>query len=158
MTWFLFFIAIFGYAIFPSQMRGMNRKFPFEGAYDWLNRNARKNEVVLTASVLQVKLDYLLLYTDLRAYFSAYGSYFCMDQKANEFRKKFFYGLLLGFASKIKIQGIQSMPDKIKHLRLDYVLIGTQSPYLATVEDQLKPYLVEVFRNDQCKLWRVKVA
>jgi hypothetical protein len=152
-------LGILGYAIQPSQIRDQNENFPFDGAYQWLNRHGTSDEVVLTlAPSRRWMSDYLILHTRQKSYFDAfYGK--TLPSRAGEqaYRARLYAALMLGNLAAIPFEGLDSLEAKLKHLRLDYLLIPAASPFQKRVEEQLAGYLEVVYEDKQCLLWRLVI-
>ena len=136
-------------------MRLYNEKFPLGSAYAWLKKNAAPDEVVLIPSPLTSQFDYLLLYTGLRGYSSHYGEWYSSDPEAARYRRVFILSLLNGVLNQAPLQGMNTLEEKIKHLRMDYVLIPRWSPFLETVKEQLAGHLTQVYEDKKAILWKV---
>ena len=136
-------------------MRPNNGKFPFDRAYAWLNKNAAPDAVVLMPSTLYSQFDYLSFYTDLRSYSSHYGEWYSSDLNAAKYRRVLVLCLVNGILDKAPLQGINTMAEKIGHLRMDYVLIPRWSPFLEVVRQQLAGHLTQVYEDKKAILWRI---
>ena len=156
---FVLGLGLLGYAIQPSQIRDQNAAFPFDGAYQWLNQHAVPEEVVLTlAPSRRWMSDYLILHTRQKSYFDAfYGKTLPSREGEHAYRARLYAALMLGNLPVIPFEGLDSLEAKLKHLRLDYLLIPAASPFRKRVEGQLADYLEVVYEDKQCLLWRLKL-
>lgn len=136
-----------------NQINKDNRDFPFDGAYQWLKQHAQKNDVVLTVSERQRYVEYLFLETGLKSYFC--GAAGPPTTPAEKYRKSFLRGLQLGVLDKIPYYGHWSLDQKLRALKLDYILVTKPSPYFDVIEAQLEGYLQIVYQDKQCLLWKV---
>ena len=133
--------------------------FPFDGAYQWLNRNAQKKDVVLTVPPERLSKDYLILYTDQKSYIQPYGEILARGDRNrdNEYRFLVYMDLLTEDIRRSNYGPIVSMPDKLRHCKLDYILVDRPSPFGERIREQLAGYIQEVYRDERCLLWRVRV-
>ena len=144
-------VAVVEYWKFP--VYSYNRNFPFDGGYKWLKRHAQKNEVVLTATADSMFGQYLFLETGLKPYFYIHGgSYFSSKQ---EYRRDFVMGLLLGMLGQTPLAMGDSIEQRLRVFRLDYILMPKPSPFYGAITSQLQGHLLEVYQDPQCLLWRV---
>jgi len=150
-------MALLGFSLRPSQLRQYNQDLPFDGAYAWLNENAQKHEVVLTAPPVRCVVDYAPLYTDLKCYANPAGQRLSEDRKATEYRWFFYVSLMQGLLGTSS-EGKEDLRKKIEVFRLDYILVSSPDPYEERIREQLEPFLREVYRDDRCLLWRVEVG
>ena len=144
-----------GFAIGPWNMRFYNNRFPFNDAYAWLKTHASSDDVVLTPSTIYGRIQYLFFYTGLRSYSSEFEDSFSLDPQASDYRKLFVFSLLNGVLDKVPLQGLQTMDEKIRHLKMDYVLISRWSPFLQDVERQLAGFLTKVYEDNKAILWKI---
>lgn len=151
--------ALCGYGFLPSQLAESNRDFPFEGAYQWFQKHADKNEVVLTAvpSRYWILEDYLIPYTDLKIYYKTgyFGGRISRDPEASAYRKMFYTALLLGHLREIPIGPCQTIEEKLTHLRLDYILTNYPSPFTGRIEAQLAGHITVVYKDEKSLIWKV---
>jgi len=156
---FFLVMTLCGYGFRPSQLKEANANFPFEGAYEWFEENAEKDEVVLTVSPLRYfQEDYLILHTDLKAYIShRYGQlFFSNDEEGKKIRSHFYSALLTGRLKEETIRGTVAVKDKLELLRLDYLLVDLPSPFLKRIQSQLGAWIEEVYRDEKCLIYRVE--
>ena len=144
-----------GFAICPWNLRHYNNYFPFNGAYAWLKKNAAPDDVVMTPSTIYSRIQYLFFYTGLRSYSSEYEDAFSLDPQASAYRKLFIFALLNGILDNGPLQGLRTMGEKIRHLKVDYVLIPRWSPFLGDVERQLAGFLTKVYEDKKAILWKI---
>lgn len=144
-------VAVIGYWQIPPNP--MNKEFPYAGGYQWLKRNARKGDVVLTAAAADSKMEYLFLKTGLKSYYCYYG----IDPNSFRagFRSLFFAGLLLNNLDTMPYLEKMSRDEKIRSLKLNYVLMPIPSPFFEAVTNQLKGHLRLVYQDKKCLLWKV---
>ncbi|MDD5218392.1 MAG: hypothetical protein PHS88_09865, partial [Candidatus Omnitrophica bacterium] len=133
------------------------RDYPFGGAYRWLNQNADKNDVVLTVPPSRLDFDYLIFYTDLKDYINPYGSRLAERHARNDntFRFLFYFNLLLDDFRGFESEGVTRVEDKLKKLRINYVLMEMPSPFLPHVVEQLKGHFAPAYQDQKCLLLKV---
>ncbi len=152
-------LTLLGFLTLPSQLKENNRAMPYDGAYRWLNQNAKPNEVVLTVSPTdRWKEDYLILYTDQKTYLNLpVGSLVSLDNAAKQYRLFFYNALLLGRLREVPIQGLTTLEEKVKHLRLNYLLLRLPSPFQERIQNEFGDLAEVVYRDDRCLIWKLKV-
>ncbi len=152
-------LTLLGFLTLPSQLKENNRSLPYDGAYRWLNKNAAPSEVVLTVSPQdRWKEDYLILYTDQKTYLNLpVGNLFSLDSAAKQYRLFFYNALLLGRLREVPIQGLTSLEDKIKRLKLNYLLLRLPSPFQERIQAEFGELAEVVYRDDRCMLWKLKI-
>lgn len=157
---FLAAMAIGGFSFLPSQLSENNRNYPFLNAYGWLNKNAEPGEVVLTLSPSRLgQEDYLILQTRQKTYLNLHTAHLLsMDEKAKSYRVMFTTCLLLGSLEQVPIDGLTTLEDKLRRLRLDYILLDLPSPFRQRVESQLRNHIEVVHEDPKSVLWKVKTA
>lgn len=153
---FLVFFGLTGFALYPSQMRRANQSFPYEGAYEWLDQNAAKDSVLLTASALHTHVDYALLYTPCRVFVNRIGDQATRNDEGVRFRNRFLITLLLGHFNDATFLGSLSPEEKLKNLRLDYIAAARNGPFVPPVTRQLGNFLEEVYQDEKSVLWKVE--
>lgn len=152
------FLGVTGFLYFPSQLDFSNKNFPFGGAYEWLAKNAKANDVVLTASSLYSRVDYLPLHTRLRSYFNEYAFWLSKDMRAAIFRRDFWELLLFkADLNQIPLDGKATLAEKIRFLKLDYILVPQAGPFRDVMTEQVKACFKEVYQDKDSVLWKVKV-
>ena len=144
-----------GFALFPSNTRLYNERFPFDGAYAWLKKNASFQDVVLSPSTIYSRVNYLLFYTGLRSYSSSYGEGLSSNREASSFRNLFIFSLINGVLDAWSLHGLKTLEEKIGHLRMDYVLIPRWSPFKEDVQRQLADHLTQVYEDGKAILWKI---
>jgi hypothetical protein len=147
----------YGYA-FPIQTEKYIENYPFTGAHDWLKQNAQKREAVLTAPHNRTYTDYLILYTDLKTYLNPYGDVMSGSKlkESNQYRFLFYLNLLAGRLTSMNHEGLQTTADKLKHLRLNYVLVENKTPFYGNVLAQLNDHAGIVYQDGTCTLLQIK--
>jgi hypothetical protein len=153
----IIFLTIAGYMRLNPGFDG-NYNFPFDGAYQWFNKNSKKDEVVLTLPPGRLHKDYLILYTNQKAYLNPYGDQLAAGKRNETNLKKFFFylNLLTGDVNSYQVNQPLSLEEKINYPKLDYILLELASPFYQSTWDQLKGYLTEVYRDEKCLLWKVE--
>ena len=94
---------------------------------------------------------------DLRRHAKASGkslSYF--DEEAKEHRR-FVYEALLHGGLNFVLPEYPTISEKLRHLKLDYILVERIGPYEDNITSQLSGYLREVYRDDRCVLWQLVI-
>ena len=148
-------LSLMGYSLIPNFMHTENRDYPFLGAARWFREHAVKNEVVLTVPPRRMKRDYLVLLTDLKTFFMKAPE--CDYEKNRKFRKLFYETLLLGGLKQVPFDGYRTIEEKLKHLKLDYVLIDKPSIFLEIIRGQLGDFLIKVYEDKRSIIWKVRV-
>ena len=148
----ILFLTVLGYGRIP--LYHANHNFPFDGAYQWMNGHAKKNEVVLIASFKYWHGDYLFLKTGLKSYLNGFGQDLS-SKKTNEFRLYFVEGLLLNSLTKMPFYEKWSIDQLIHFLKLDYILVPMPSPFLESITSQLRGHLQIAYQDKRCLLWKV---
>ncbi len=150
-------LCYFGFSTSPGNTESYIKNFPFDGAYRWLNRNAIKNEVVLTAPARRAWLDYTILYTDLKIYIHPDGDILSHGQanRDNYFRFLFYFNLLATDLDGIKFENLNTTRAKINRLRLDYVLIERDTPFLPNILRQIISETKPVYQDARCVLLKI---
>ena len=147
-------VTLLGFFLLPHQITSKN--FPFDGAYRWLDRNASKGSVVLSATTtLNEMPDYLLLYTSHKPFLNSYGFRLSPNGEASFYRFFFLNALLLGKLDEIPMAGLTTLEEKLSHLKLDYILIKKKSPFLKKVQDELAGHIQEVYQDETSLVWKV---
>lgn len=130
---------------------------PFDGAYQWFNKNAAKNDVVLTISPAHQIIDYVILYTNLKTYINPYGEILSGRKENEDNIKRFVLYLTLISDSKPLFLDRYARPiqEQLMRPKLDYILIDLPSPFLSITANKLKNYVTQVYRDDKCLIWKV---
>lgn len=143
-----------GYRYCPLPKRESPHRFPYDGAYGWLNANAKPGEVVLTPDFAAPALDYLIFYTPLKIYDSYFGQQLSIDP-AVLYRHRFTLALLNGVLLDMPLENATSLTEKLSRYRLDYILLPSESSSAEVIVRDLAGHLDEVYRDGACILWRV---
>ncbi|MFZ5802651.1 MAG: hypothetical protein ACOY3K_06050 [Candidatus Omnitrophota bacterium] len=133
--------------------------FPFAGAYDWLNQHAETDAVVLTIPPTRLDIDYLVHYTDCKTFIHPFGDRLAAryrDNK-NDYRFEFYYHLLLDNFAGFVYKDVDTIPEKLRYVRLDYILAEIPNPYMEAVLKKLEGYVEPVYRDARSVLLRVQV-
>ncbi|MDD5670682.1 MAG: hypothetical protein PHN49_03485 [Candidatus Omnitrophica bacterium] len=132
--------------------------FPFDQAYQWLNKNASRNEVVLTVPPSELRIDFLPLYTNLKTYINPLGDTLSGGPKypENHLRFNFYYHLLIASLDGYKLPGATTLKEKLTCLKLDYILIKIPSPFLSNITRQLGDHIREVYRDPHALIFKVQ--
>ncbi len=148
---------ISGYWAYPIPNRPYLQNFPFARAYAWLNENAQKDEVVLSAPHNRTFTDYLILYTDLKTFISPYGEYMSKRKQNpnNIFRFTLYTNLLYGSLDKVQFQDLKTKEEKLSHLKLNYVLLERDTPFAENVQRELSGYVKQVYGDQRCLLYKI---
>lgn len=144
-------LAIVGYWKMP--VNEDNRNFPFDGAYRWLAQHARKNDVVLTASLKYRYAEYLFLKTGLKSYYYEHAE--TPRTPVQIYRRDFVMALLLGALDNMPQYARLPLDQKLRVFKLDYILMPNPSPFVEAVTTQLGGRLQLVYQDKQCWLWKV---
>lgn len=149
-------MALLGFLLRPSQLREFNRAIPFTGAYAWLVEQGVADAVLLTGPSPRATIDYGLFYVDAKSYYNTNGQRFSLDEEAKEHRR-FVYAALLHGGLNIVLPEYPTISEKLRHLKLDYILVERIGPYEDNITSQLSGYLREVYRDDRCVLWQLVI-
>jgi hypothetical protein len=130
---------------------------PFGGAYDWLARNARPGDVVMTVPPSRLDIDYLSHYTRLKAFIHPFGEKLTGPESKpdNTFRFLFYYHLLMGNLNTMEYAGLETMEKKLARLKLDYILIEMPSPFFNNIRSQMESYTKPAYFDKRCLLLSV---
>ncbi|MBI4550389.1 MAG: hypothetical protein HY714_05640, partial [Candidatus Omnitrophica bacterium] len=158
-----FFLAAVSCAIFFGFVKTIgtppwNMNFPYDRAYAWLRDHARKNDVVLTVSPIRIYVDYMIFKTPLKCYISPQGDTVSRgpDNPDNVYRFALYTSLLAGNLKDNAIGDLREMKDKLRRLKLNYVLLDAKSPFQETVVSQLAGFADEVYRDETSLLLKVR--
>lgn len=161
---FLPALTLAGFASFSATyFNKSGYQYPYDRAYSWLNEHAQKDEVALTLSPSRLEIDYLPLFTHLKTYINPIADIIAKDSgdEGNIFRFYFYTSLLyegepfLGWdTEKAKLPVL----DRIRRLKLNYILMDLDSPFMQNVSRKLDGFLEEVYRDDKSLIWKVRQA
>ncbi len=149
-------IAFCGFYFRSSQLRDFNREIPFTGAYAWLAEHGSKDAVLLTGPPQRSVIDYALFYAGVKSYANPSGQRLSLDAVDMEYRR-YVYSSLLHGGLGVVLPEYSSIRQKMKHLKLDYILLEWPSPHEKHVTSQLLGYIREVYRDERCILWELVV-
>ena len=147
-------IALAGYGLRESQLQRHNRAIPFSGAYTWLSEHGVEDAVMLTGPSRYTNVDYSMFYADVRPYYNTNGQRFSGDPAAKEHRRFVSAALISGGLPFVLLE-FPTIAAKLRHLKLDYVLVARPGPFADKVRKQLAGHINEVYRDERCILWRV---
>ncbi len=149
-------MCITGYMFMPTHQNQWQEDYPYQKAHRWLQQNAKNYDVVLTVSPRHFQFDYLVLKTHLKSYYTIIGMVpFQPDRTDILYRANFYSLLLLGWLNKFELGGYRTIPEKLKHLKLDYILINRPSAFYQNIVEQLSPYVQKVYEDDRALVWKV---
>ena len=149
-------MALLGFYLRSSQLHDFNRAIPFSGAYAWLAEQKVADAVLLTGPSPRATVDYSLFYADVKPYYNTNGQRFSHDEVAKEHRR-FVYAALMHGGLSVVLPEFTSLGEKLRHLKLDYVLVERIGPHEGHVTSQLAGHIREVYRDDWCVLWQLVV-
>ena len=159
----LVLMACAGFYLRSSQLHEFNRAIPFTGAYEWLAGQQVEDIVLLTGPEQRATVDYGLFYVDAKSYYNTNGQRFSLDE-VNKEHRRFVYAATMHGGLSVVLPEFPTLAQKLKHLKLDYILLERCSWCFATVgphEDhitaQLSQYIQEVYRDERCILWQLVV-
>lgn len=143
------------YAVKPSQLTAQNTNIPFSGAYDWLAHNCTPGSVVLTMPGKWTHIDYSLLYAPVKAYTNFVGNHLSDEADVELYRASYYVALREGLLPGASYLDLEGARDLSRHLRLDYVLVDREGPFLERIISQLGDFAEEVYADERCVLLRI---
>ena len=147
-------VACAGFYFRPAQLSDYNRDIPFGGAYAWLAAHGEPGAVLLTGPTQRAVIDYAPFYADVKSYANPSGQRLSLNAADREHRR-FVYASLLHGGLGIVLPEYRSIRAKLKHLKLDYILVELPGPHVEQVTSQLRGYIREVYRDERCVLWQL---
>jgi hypothetical protein len=145
-----------GFYLRSSQLHDFNRSIPFTGAYEWLVGRQVENIVLLTGPAQRATVDYGLFYVNAKSYYNINGQRFSLDAVSKEHRR-FVYAATMHGGLSVVLPEFPTLAQKLKHLKLDYILVERVGPHEDHITAQLSQYIKEVYRDERCILWRLVV-
>ena len=109
---------------------------------------------MLTGLSRYTNVDYSMIYADVRPYYNTTGQRLSGDPVAKEHRRFVSAALISGGLPFVLLE-FPTIAAKLRHLKLDYVLVARPGPFADKVRKQLAGHINEVYRDERCILWRV---
>ena len=147
--------ALMLFCFWQRPLNPANLDYPFAGAHAWFRENAKANDVVLNTSLRYQRMDYLFFSTGLKSYYDIYGEAFAVKRGSESLRPYLFASILAGGLDDLPMLKNYPFYGKLHFLKLDYILAERDSPFLPFVNDQLRSFLQEVYRDDRCLILKV---